>query len=394
MKNLYLCGQTGSMNRGCEAIVRSTVKIMREVGVENIFVCTFDEKHDREVGLDKIATLVPYPTRNFFEKANAYIRRTLWGDWTSGFLPMYKYLFEKSDSDTVIFNVGGDTYCGGFPPYISYAMNVAAEKKKIPTVLWGCNIDGRVLTSEDMKKDLRRYSYIVARDTKTVENIKNANANGNVLKVCDPAFWLDNSECELPSGFVKKNTLGINLSSLVLKDGDGKKNLVRENIKTLVMWVLENTDMSVCFIPHVCVEESLDDDFAILKEIAALCGDNPRISVVGRDKSCQELKYIISECRFFIGARTHSTIAAYSTAVPTLVLSYSEKSLGIAEDLFGTSDGFAVRYPSLSGENDLKDVFVKNIYNRENEIKKHYEEVLPDYTRTIIDAARVIAEKM
>ena len=106
------------------------------------------------------------------------------------------------------------------------------------------------------------------------------------------------------------------------------------------------------------------------------------------------MKYIISECRFFIGARTHSTIAAYSTAVPTLVLSYSEKSLGIAEDLFVTSDGFAVRYPSLSGENDLKDVFVKNIYNRENEIKKCYEEVLPDYKRTIIDAARFIAEKM
>lgn len=382
------------MNRGCEAIIRSTVKIMREAGIENIFVCTFDETHDKEAGLDKIATLIPYPSRNFFEKAYAYIKRTFFNDWPSGFMPIYKRIFNTVYDDTVIFNVGGDTYCIEFPPYLSYSLNIAAEKRNIPTVLWGCNIDGRVLTSEDMKKDLNRYSYIAARDSNTVENIKKANANSNVLKVCDPAFWLDTVECELPSGFSENNTLGINLSSLVLKDSDGKKNLVRENIKKLVSWVLENTDMSVCFIPHVCVEGSSNDDFAVMKKIADIYADNPRVSAVGRDKGCRELKYIISKCRFFTGARTHSTIAAYSTAVPTLVLSYSEKSLGIAEDLFGTSDGFAVRYQSLAAEDDLKDIFVNNIYNREKEIKKYYEEVLPGYRQTIIDAARLIAEKL
>jgi polysaccharide pyruvyl transferase WcaK-like protein len=39
--------------------------------------------------------------------------------------------------------------------------------------------------------------------------------------------------------------------------------------------------------------------------------------------------------RFFIGARTHATIAAYSTLVPTMVLGYSVKSKGIAKDIFG-----------------------------------------------------------
>ena len=39
--------------------------------------------------------------------------------------------------------------------------------------------------------------------------------------------------------------------------------------------------------------------------------------------------------RFFIGARTHATIAAYSSYVPTMVLGYSIKSRGIAKDLFG-----------------------------------------------------------
>ena len=37
----------------------------------------------------------------------------------------------------------------------------------------------------------------------------------------------------------------------------------------------------------------------------------------------------------FVGARTHATIAAYSSSVPVMVLGYSIKSKGIAEDLFG-----------------------------------------------------------
>lgn len=39
--------------------------------------------------------------------------------------------------------------------------------------------------------------------------------------------------------------------------------------------------------------------------------------------------------KFFVGARTHATIAAYSSKVPTMVLGYSVKSKGIAKDIFG-----------------------------------------------------------
>ena len=60
------------------------------------------------------------------------------------------------------------------------------------------------------------------------------------------------------------------------------------------------------------------------------------------DKNCMEIKGIISKCRFFIGARTHSTIAAYSTCVPTLAVGYSIKARGIARDIFGTEDNYVV----------------------------------------------------
>ena len=61
--------------------------------------------------------------------------------------------------------------------------------------------------------------------------------------------------------------------------------------------------------------------------------DSGRVCIVD-DCNCMQLKYDISKCRFFVGARTHATIAAYSTCVPTLVVGYSVKSRGIARDLF------------------------------------------------------------
>ena len=42
--------------------------------------------------------------------------------------------------------------------------------------------------------------------------------------------------------------------------------------------------------------------------------------------------------RFFIGARTHATIAAFSMGVPTISIAYSVKAKGINRDLFGDAD--------------------------------------------------------
>jgi polysaccharide pyruvyl transferase WcaK-like protein len=57
-----------------------------------------------------------------------------------------------------------------------------------------------------------------------------------------------------------------------------------------------------------------------------------------RRLSAGQIKWVISRCGVFAGARTHSTIGAISSAVPTLSLAYSRKAWGLNEDLFGTVD--------------------------------------------------------
>ena len=60
-----------------------------------------------------------------------------------------------------------------------------------------------------------------------------------------------------------------------------------------------------------------------------------RVILLPDNLNAIQYKGYIARMRFFIGARTHATIAAYSNCVPTMVLGYSVKSKGIAKDLFG-----------------------------------------------------------
>ena len=111
--------------------------------------------------------------------------------------------------------------------------------------------------------------------------------------------------------------------------------------------------------------------------------DSGRVVMIG-EHNCMEQKGFIARCRFFIGARTHATIAAYSSCVPTLVVGYSVKAKGIATDLFGTYDNYVIPVQSLQKEDDLWNGFLWMLEN-EKQIKQHLDNVIPDYKNKVLD---------
>ena len=96
----------------------------------------------------------------------------------------------------------------------------------------------------------------------------------------------------------------------------------------------------ILLIPHVGSDDPGNDDFNLLDSVfKAVSGDFPvPIQVIPDGLGAAELKWIISRCRVFAGARTHSTIAALSSGVPTLSISYSMKAKGINRDVYGHMD--------------------------------------------------------
>ena len=127
-----------------------------------------------------------------------------------------------------------------------------------------------------------------------------------------------------------------------------------------------------------------------MRRIAAhLPKHRDRLAVLGSDYNCRQLKWIISHLTAFVGARTHATIAALSSGVPTLSIGYSMKARGINQDLFGhtdwvepvehmTGDSLAVRLESLLAVGD--------------QVRQHLVDTMPDYQKKARQATHYLRE--
>lgn len=207
----------------------------------------------------------------------------------------------------------------------------------------------------------------------------------NVKLLPDPAFQLERVDLELPDGFIEGNTVGINLSPMVMNCENGD-NITFKNYEKLIEHIIATSDMQIALIPHVVWAEN--DDRVPLKMLYEKYKNTGRVVMI-EDHNCMELKGYIARCRFMIAARTHASIAAYSTCVPTLVVGYSVKAKGIAKDIFGTYENYVLPVQSLSQEEDLTNAF-DWIYQREDQIRTHLQSMMPEYR----DRALLIGEEL
>lgn len=138
--------------------------------------------------------------------------------------------------------------------------------------------------------------------------------------------------------------------------------------------------------------ENLIESGLKFKPILEKYKDTNRVFMMDHSKyNAKELKGFISRCRLFIGARTHSTIAAYSTGVPTLALGYSIKARGIAKDLFGKIEGHVVPVDTIKKDTDLIAPF-DNLLKNEVELRIHLSKMMQGYKNAAHQAATRIED--
>ena len=363
---LYMHG--GSGNHGCEAIIRTTSELLG--GPEHMTLWSLDKRQDQAAGAaekfekivvsEEIKRLSP----QHFEAA---LRRKLLRQSDGNMKVFLRSLFRG----TVAISVGGDNYCYPWSAEQNASLNREIRKYARATVLWGCSIDEEAITPE-IREDLAQYDLITAREPLTYRLLKAINAN--TVQVADPAFLLGSEELPLPEEFAAGNTVGINVSPLVMRYSDDG-SIVTENYETLIRYILAQTDMHICLIPHVVWDGN--NDLEPLTALYEKFRDTGRVCLLG-DHNAMELKGYIGRCRFFVGARTHATIGAYSTCVPTLVVGYSVKSRGIAEDLFGASEHYVLPVQSMTRAEMLKDEFCW-LMKHEQRVRASLQEIMPAY---------------
>ena len=386
MKHYVLYNHGGSDNHGCEAIVRSTIPLLAPER-DSLILYSLRPEPDHAAGLDKLCTILKEgtqkPSRDFFQP-----------EWLKGYLAMklkkdyhpieayYKFLALNVKKGDVALSIGGDNYCYGGTDAMA-SRNRFFRRHGLKTVLWGCSVEPSLLEKPSIAQDLAAFDCILARESISYEALKKVNPN--TVLVCDPAFLLETSCPPLPAPLQDKAFVGINLSPLAEKN-ETIPGLARRNFEALMAYILERTPYGILLFPHVICH--WDDDRTVLKELYAKYAHTGRV-VLLEDAGCTELKGYIARCRFVVTARTHASIAGYSSCVPTLVLGYSVKSRGIARDLFGTEEHYVVPVQNLTREDELVEHF-EWLEGHEREIVDRLKAVLPAYKDRIVRGAEAV----
>lgn len=372
MKRIMLYNHGGCENRGCEAIVRSTAALF--AGRATVSLASDQPEYDRAAGLDGVTKIInsqisPYSVRRLINSVGFRLGMPREQEVAR----KYGTVIDLGKQSDVCLSIGGDTYCYGHQEHLQVINGRLARAKK-PMILWGCSVEPDIICGETLE-DLRAYDLIVARESITEAAMKAAGLP--VVRWCDPAFTMASEELPLPSAWREGKTVGLNVSPLILNKSKNREKTLKAFV-SLVRHILETTDFAVALIPHVFW--SHDDDEDALRAIAAEFED-PRVFVLqGKEKklTAPQIKGYISRLSALVTARTHASVAAYSTAVPTLVIGYSVKAKGIARDLFGDEAGHLIPVQELAGEGELIAAFDALISRGEAE-RAFLRERLPAY---------------
>lgn len=366
---IMMYGHDGSLNRGCEAIVRSTSAMIKDrIKKSEIILASGKPETDKMIkNIDEIfnGEAVEF-NPNLGQKIVIASEVKLLNSEHYALGKIYKNVINRIKKIDILLSIGGDNYCYGEQPGF-YEINRRVKKYGKKLALWGCSIG-----EEDMSKrklnDLKNFDLILARETLTYDMLKNKGLT-NVKLVADPAFTMEKEELPLPIGWKENDTIGLNFSPLILSRNKKSDKVVKE----LIRYILESTESTIALTPHVMIENN--NDFEILNKIYEEFKETKRVIILPNNLNAIQYKGYIARMRAFIGTRTHATIAAYSNSVPTMVLGYSVKSRGIAKDLFGY-ERLVLGIDEISDLNKLKYAFDEMI-NDEKDIRNHLNSTIP-----------------
>lgn len=347
---LLFVGNGPYRNRGCEAIVRGTMEILSDTIGTNFAVragvmaspSTVGQQQAKEIDsrIDNFAVshVGPRFTSKWW-KSQANVR-------LGTILPSHvQDLGRPAQGVACALQLGGDNYSLDYGrPWDYIAIDRWLQKRGVPVVLWGASVgpfEEDVRFAPTMHAHLKSLTGIFVRETASRDYLARHGVIDNVHLVADPAFCMAPAAptTEAIRELVGDGMIGINISPLVARFSHTRGDLDdwRNHAADMITAAADRTGRPLLLIPHVGSPKHDEDDFTFTDSLREIVAARVRVPVYAAPAglAAAELKWLIARCAIFAGARTHSTIAALSSCVPTLSLSYSVKAVGINQDIFG-----------------------------------------------------------
>lgn len=212
-------------------------------------------------------------------------------------------------------------------------------------------------------------SVCMTRDKQSFNYVKeNVPEQKKVKEYIDVAFFM-------PYDVIKQDKkythIGVNISTLIWNGGYTKDNQFglkcdyQKTIRAIIEYFLKQPDTKVHLVPHVVgAERHIENDYAVSYDLWREYA-NQNLVIAPFALSPVDIKSYIAGLDFFVGARMHATIGAFSSYVPVVPMAYSRKFNGLFLD--------TLDYPYMC---DMKTQtideilnVIKDAYTKRNELK-------------------------
>ena len=311
-----------SPNKGCEALAFAIVQFI-DKHFDNATIFVFNSN------IEKIANL--YPNINF-----VYVQTRLRD-------LKFKWIKAIKKCDCILDITMGDSFSDIYS--VEYC-SIITRNKRI-TEIFNKNYIlmpqtyGPFNDKKNRKKAIaviNKARIVISRDKMSIDYLRELGVRREIKEHLDLAFILP-YDVEKYCIDKKMKNLGINVSGLLWKGGfRGNTNQfnLTINYRQFIIQILkkyEKSDWVVHLIPHVVDlnDGAYDDDYKVLME---LHNEFPNTILAPAFDNPVDAKSYISKMDCFVGSRMHSTIAAFSSGVAVIPVTYSRKF----EGLFSTLD--------------------------------------------------------
>lgn len=404
MKRFYLTGQRTFGNRGCEAIVRSTVLMLKQTfGEVEVLVPSDDIPRDqkqwptaKEHGVCFVKAYLPALTRPWAHLQRLPLKILKRAGWP---FPFPTKLRDEIKSVDAILSIGGDNYSLDYRlPSLLMGIDRMAMDLGKPVFIWGASVgpfEAEPFFLPAIREHLTKTRIICVRESISYEYLTEGLGLTNVLQMADPAFTLAKEYVDLGSFWPQADdnkVLGFNISPLIERYKKDGQDLRKETLCFIRDAVVKG--FGVLLTPHVTpLDNATKNNDAVymtslLDELKDL---GSAVTMMPPQFNASQIKQVVSKVRFFIGARTHATIAALSSTIPTLSIAYSVKAKGINRDLLGEMP-VVLPTPQLSASSLMAgfDYLIDN----EELIRSHLAARLTDWQERVAMAALAIKSKI
>ena len=181
------------------------------------------------------------------------------------------------------------------------------------------------------KLSMRLCKIVATRDQLSTKAARDMGLTRDLIEASDVALRLP---FDAPTRTTGPKKVGINVSGLLMGGGYTGKNefglqmdyprLIRDLISHF-----QNLGTQVHLVPHVIVPAgrlAAEDDYNASMKLHA---EFPNTIVAPAFETPSEAKTYIAGMDFFMGARMHACIAAFSSGVPVIPMAYSRKFAGL-----------------------------------------------------------------